>query len=147
MCEDRSFGSGWPVPQVIDPLEEDGYTPLTPKEVAGLVSPPDVVYIPVEDSHQGVISPERTMEDRLTEVGKLCDEKQKEYGDAVSRAKEIMKIFYPDGVSVDQYGDVLLMVRVIDKLSRIATNAQAFGESPSRDIAGYAALWMREHGE
>lgn len=94
-----------------------------------------------------VISTPTTMEERLTAVGKLCDEKQKEYGDAVSRAKEIMKVLYPDGVSVDQYGDVLLMVRVIDKLSRIATNAQAFGESPAKDIAGYAALWMREHGE
>ena len=32
------------------------------------------------------------------------------------------------------------MVRVIDKMFRIATDKDAFGESPWRDICGYAIL-------
>jgi len=32
------------------------------------------------------------------------------------------------------------MIRIIDKLFRIATQKEAFGESPYRDIAGYGLL-------
>jgi len=35
---------------------------------------------------------------------------------------------------------MLAVVRVIDKLFRVATNSGAFGESPFRDVAGYAIL-------
>jgi len=35
---------------------------------------------------------------------------------------------------------MLAMIRVIDKLFRIATKKDAFGESPWRDICGYSIL-------
>ena len=83
------------------------------------------------------------------EIGKLVDEKNAAYGDSFHKSGEILKIFYPDGISVDQYHDVLTMVRIIDKQFRIATDKDAFGENPWRDMAGYSILqsWDRENDE
>ena len=54
-----------------------------------------------------------------------------------------MEILYPNGISKDKYKDSLAMIRVIDKLFRIATDKDAFGESPWRDIVGYALLALK----
>jgi hypothetical protein len=43
-------------------------------------------------------------------------------------------------VRAEQYPTFLAVTRVIDKLFRVATKKDAFGESPWRDIAGYALL-------
>ena len=74
------------------------------------------------------------------EIGELVQEKNKAYGDSFARSQEIVKILYPDGVRSAQYTDMLAITRVIDKLFRIATKKDAFGESPWRDICGYAIL-------
>ncbi len=73
-------------------------------------------------------------------IGALVTEKQKAYGDSFGRAGPIMKILYPSGISPDKLDDALVVVRILDKLSRIATHRDAFGESPFRDIAGYGIL-------
>jgi hypothetical protein len=75
-----------------------------------------------------------------TEIGKLVKEKNVAYGDAFAQAEQILKILYPRGVTPDRYLDMLATVRVLDKLFRIATAKDAFGESPWRDIAGYGLL-------
>ena len=81
---------------------------------------------------------------RFEEIGKtigaLVEEKNIAYGDSFSRSQEIIKILYPDGVKPEQYTDMLAITRVIDKLFRIANKKDAFGESPWRDICGYAIL-------
>ena len=73
-------------------------------------------------------------------VGKLVAEKNKAYGDSFGEASKIITVLYPDGVKPDQYMDLLAIVRVIDKLFRLANNKDAFGESPWKDICGYALL-------
>ena len=73
-------------------------------------------------------------------VGELVQEKNKAYGDSFAKSQEIVKILFPDGVKPEQYRDMLAITRVIDKLFRIATKKDAFGESPWRDICGYAIL-------
>jgi len=70
----------------------------------------------------------------------LVVEKNKAYGDSFSKAGDILKILYPEGVGPEQYQDLLTMIRVIDKQFRIATRKDAFGESPWRDINGYSLL-------
>ena len=77
-------------------------------------------------------------------IGKLVDEKQKAYGDSFTRAELIMKILYPTGIKVSQYKDVLAMVRCIDKMSRIATEKEAYGENPWEDLSGYGILMSKE---
>lgn len=74
------------------------------------------------------------------EVGALVEEKNAAYGDAARTCGEALRLLYPDGIRPEQYADALLIVRVWDKLKRIATRKEAFGESPWRDIAGYAVI-------
>lgn len=74
------------------------------------------------------------------EIGTLVDEKQIAYGNSFGKSEEILKILYPNGVTIDQYTDMLCLVRIIDKLFRIATQKDAFDESPYNDIAGYSLL-------
>ena len=74
------------------------------------------------------------------EIGNLVQEKNEAYGNSFAECHKILSVLYPNGIKPDQYTDALAIIRVIDKLFRIATNKDAFGESPWRDIAGYALL-------
>lgn len=73
-------------------------------------------------------------------VAKLVREKQAAYGDSFSKSKEVLKLLYPNGIQPSEYGHLLTIVRVVDKLFRIATQKDAFGESPWKDINGYSLL-------
>lgn len=73
-------------------------------------------------------------------IAKLVEEKQKAYGNSFERATRIFEILYPDGIKIEQYQNVLVVARILDKLSRIATDEKAFGENPWEDIAGYSIL-------
>jgi len=81
------------------------------------------------------------------EIGALVKEKNIAYGDSFGRAHKIIEILYPDGVKAEHYTDFLTIIRVIDKLFRIANEKGAFGESPWRDIAGYAILGIANDEE
>lgn len=74
------------------------------------------------------------------EIGELLNEKNEAYGNAFEEAGKVLRILYPKGVEPSQYPDLLAIVRVIDKLFRIATDKDAFGEDPWRDIGGYSIL-------
>lgn len=73
-------------------------------------------------------------------LGKLVDEKNKAYGDSFNKCGDFLKVLYPDGVKPEQYSDMLGLVRVFDKMMRIATAKDALGENPWKDIGGYAIL-------
>ena len=75
-------------------------------------------------------------------VAALVEEKQRAYGDSFGQAGKIMRILYPHGISPEQYDDVLAVIRVIDKLFRIANDKGYGGESPWQDINGYSLLAM-----
>ena len=74
------------------------------------------------------------------ELGKLVNEKQASYGDSFGRSGAVLRILYPAGVKPEQYGDLLAVARVLDKLFRVATDRDAFGEDPWQDICGYSLL-------
>jgi hypothetical protein len=76
-------------------------------------------------------------------VGALVDVKNKAYGSAFDDAGDFLKLLYPRGITPDQYGDALALVRIFDKMKRIATNKDALGESPYQDIAGYGLLGLK----
>lgn len=76
-------------------------------------------------------------------IGALVEEKQAAYGDSFGKSGEVLRLLYPNGIAPAQLDDALTVVRVVDKLFRIATKKDAFGESPWRDIAGYAILSIR----
>ena len=77
------------------------------------------------------------------QIGALVDKKQLEYGDSFGRCGAIVRVLYPNGIRPDQYDDALAVVRIIDKLFRIATRAETDQESPYRDIGGYALLGVQ----
>jgi len=77
-------------------------------------------------------------------IGALVDEKNKAYGSSFDDAGDFLRILYPQGISVSQYGDALALVRIFDKMKRIATDKDAFGESPYADIAGYGLLGLKK---
>lgn len=74
------------------------------------------------------------------QIGELVAEKNVAYGNSFNDSGEILRILYPDGIDPTQYDDALAIVRILDKLKRIATDRDALGESPFRDIAGYGIL-------
>ena len=74
------------------------------------------------------------------EIGKLVEEKNVAYGSSFLKSEKILKILYPNGIKPEQYKDMLAITRIIDKLFRIATQKDAFGENPFKDIAGYGIL-------
>lgn len=79
------------------------------------------------------------------EIGELVEEKQLAYGDSFGRSGECLRQMFPNGITPDQYDDVLTIARILDKLFRIATNPDAFGESPYKDITGYGLLGYGKH--
>lgn len=66
--------------------------------------------------------------------------KQAAYGDSFGKSGEIMRILYPGGIPLEKLEDALTVVRVVDKLFRVATDRDALGENPWRDVQGYALL-------
>ena len=78
------------------------------------------------------------------ELSALLDKKQQSYGDAFGSMEQIFKILYPEGIKEYQYADVLTLVRMLDKVFRIANTTEGesdlMGEEPYKDIAGYALL-------
>ncbi len=80
------------------------------------------------------------------EVGRLVTKKQAAYGDSFGKAGEFLRLVYPHGVPSEKYDDMLAVVRVFDKLMRIATDKDALGEDPWQDICGYALLAIRGNG-
>lgn len=73
-------------------------------------------------------------------IGELVEEKNTAYGSAFADSARFLELLYPSGVPLSAYTDVLLMVRIFDKMKRIATAKDAFGEDPFRDIAGYGVI-------
>lgn len=73
-------------------------------------------------------------------------DKQRKYGDSIGRSVKLLETLWPEGIDVTEYGHALLVVRIFDKLSRIATNEADDEERIDawRDLAGYGLLgWAR----
>lgn len=79
-------------------------------------------------------------EEQAEKIGKLVAEKNAAYGSSFAEAHRVLKVLYPNGIQPEQYTDALAIIRVIDKLFRLANKKSAFGENPWQDIAGYALL-------
>lgn len=85
----------------------------------------------------------KTYEELGQRVGALVDVKNAAYGSSFDDAGSFLRILYPNGIQPEQYGDALALVRIFDKMKRIATDRDALGESPYQDIAGYGLLGLR----
>jgi hypothetical protein len=75
-----------------------------------------------------------------TQIGHTVTAKNVAYGNSFAKTGDFLRLLYPEGIQPDQYDDALLLVRIFDKIMRIATDNDAFGESPYSDIVGYGIL-------
>lgn len=75
-------------------------------------------------------------------IGSIVDQKNKAYGNSFQNAGRIMEVLFPSGIPKEKLDLALVLVRVIDKLGRIANEQHAFNEDPWLDIAGYAILML-----
>ena len=87
----------------------------------------------------------KNFEEIGTEIGNLVEAKNAAYGSSFAKAGAYLRLLFPNGLSPDRYDDALLLARDFDKSMRIATDRDAFGESPWQDKAGYAILGTHMH--
>jgi hypothetical protein len=76
-------------------------------------------------------------------VARLVERKQLQYGDSFGRSGAVLRALYPHGIQPEALEQALAVVRVVDKLFRVATASgrpDRGGENPWQDIAGYALL-------
>lgn len=72
-------------------------------------------------------------------LGRMLTEKQAAYGCAFDKAGAVLAILYPHGIPPAKLTDALAVVRIVDKLFRVAAGVPA-GEDPFGDISGYGVL-------
>lgn len=81
--------------------------------------------------------------DIAKDVAEEVTRKDKAYGSSFDKSTAYLTLLWPDGIPVRAYGNMLMLVRDFDKNMRIATDQDAFGESPFRDKIGYSLLGER----
>lgn len=84
-----------------------------------------------------------TLKDLAEKLGQTLEIKHEAYGDAVGKSAAFLTLLYPNGIPVEAYGSVSLLLRIFDKQCRIANKPNAFGEDPFLDIGGYGLLGQR----
>lgn len=73
-------------------------------------------------------------------LGLLIDEKRRQYGGgALERAAAVMTLLYPDGIQPEHYCDAMSLMRVVEKLCRVAGGNQG-DEDAWIDIAGHGLV-------
>jgi hypothetical protein len=86
-----------------------------------------------------------TFDNIASDLARLLTAKNDAYGNAFDKTTQILTLLYPKGIPLSSYKDVHVIIRMLDKLSRIAQNNDPFGESPYQDIAGYSLLALKSH--
>lgn len=74
------------------------------------------------------------------QLAQVLEQKRKSYGDSANISGKLLSVLYPYGIRPEQYGECGLIVRILDKLCRIATGKVWFNEDGWMDLAGYAML-------
>ena len=82
-----------------------------------------------------------------SDIATLLEQKNLAYGDAFAKTTQILELLYPEGIKVDQYKDIHVIVRMLDKISRIARDNDPLGESPYQDLAGYCILALTQRNK
>lgn len=80
-----------------------------------------------------------TYEETALNIGNIVQTKNTQYGNAINNTGEFLELLYPNGIKQEQYAELGVIVRVYDKLKRIANGNQG-EENAWQDIAGYGIL-------
>jgi len=79
------------------------------------------------------------------DVVSIVKEKNREYGSAFQKVSHILSILFPNGIPTNKYHDVAILIRVLDKICRIASaNDKDVKKDAWLDITGYGLLRLSE---
>ena len=81
------------------------------------------------------------------DLAQILSIKDEAYGNAFDKTTQILSLLYPNGIKVEQYKDLHVIIRMLDKISRIARDNDPLGESPYMDIAGYSILSLARNNK
>lgn len=79
-------------------------------------------------------------QDAAKMVANVLTEKNASYGDATTVTASIAKLLWSEGIPVSQLDEALVVIRMLDKLCRIAKGTKFANEDAWLDLAGYALL-------
>jgi hypothetical protein len=90
----------------------------------------------------------KTFHEIAVAQAELLEKKNRAYGGSFNKTTEHLKLLFPDGIVEEQYSDVMFIIRVIDKLSRIA-NSSLLPPEEGRldaylDVNGYSFLGIKQ---
>jgi hypothetical protein len=78
----------------------------------------------------------------------LLEKKDRAYGSSFNKTADHLKILFPDGIVDDQYQHMMFIIRVLDKLARIANSSLLPPEEGCLDayldINGYSILGIKK---
>jgi len=79
------------------------------------------------------------VDQEVAKLAELVKDKNKRYGNSYVGSADILRVLYPNGIKPEQYGNVLAIARVIDKLFRIAVGESDDVENWG-DVTGYGLI-------
>jgi len=77
-------------------------------------------------------------------IGRLVAQKNARYGDSAGRTAKLLKVLWPDGIPPTSYDDAQLIIRILDKLNRLAAGDRTARLDAWRDITGYGVLGVEQ---
>jgi len=88
---------------------------------------------------------ELELESISLDVASIVKEKNREYGSAFQKVSHILSILFPNGIPTNKYHDVAILIRVLDKVCRIASaNDKDVKKDAWLDLTGYGLLRLSE---
>ena len=79
------------------------------------------------------------------DIAIVVEEKNREYGSAFQKVSHILSILFPNGIPTNKYHDVAILIRVLDKICRIASaNDKDVKKDAWLDLTGYGLLRLSE---
>ena len=89
----------------------------------------------------------KTFKDIASETAEILEIKNRAYGNSFNKTTEFLKLLFPDGVVDDQYCHLMYIIRVLDKIGRIANSSLLPPEEgvvdAYKDINGYTTLMLK----
>lgn len=90
---------------------------------------------------------EKSFRDIAVETAEILEIKNRAYGNSFNKTSEFLKLLFPDGVVDDQYCHLMYIIRVLDKIGRIANSSLLPPEEgiidAYKDINGYTTLMLK----
>jgi len=69
-------------------------------------------------------------------IGSMVEEKNVQYGDSYANTQKFLDILYPESIPVEKFSDIVCIIRIFDKLKKVAAQVESDEENPYADLIG-----------